>query len=57
MRIVGWGEEDNVKYWIVANSWNDEWGDKGMFKILRGNNECDIENKACSGMPVDYEKE
>ena len=58
VRIVGWGEDDDgVKYWIVANSWNDEWGDKGMFKILKGNNECDIEYMACSGMPVNYEKE
>ena len=29
---------------------------KELFKILRGVNECDIENSACSGMPINYEK-
>ena len=56
VRIIGWGEnEEGVKYWLVVNSWNEEWGDKGLFKILRGVNECDIENSACSGMPINYE--
>ena len=31
--IVGWGEEEGVKYWRIANTWSDEWGDKGFFNI------------------------
>uniref|UniRef100_G1TBY1 Cathepsin B n=1 Tax=Oryctolagus cuniculus TaxID=9986 RepID=G1TBY1_RABIT len=34
IRILGWGEENGVPYWLVANSWNTDWGDKGFFKIL-----------------------
>lgn len=31
-------------YWIVDNSWNTYWGDRGYFKILKGVNECGIES-------------
>jgi cathepsin B len=51
VKILGWGVEDNVPYWLVANSWNTEWGDKGFFKILRGSNECGIERQIVAGMP------
>ncbi len=28
---------------MAVNTWGDKWGEKGLFKILRGENECDIE--------------
>ena len=33
----------------IKNSWNPTWGDKGFFKILRGSNECGIENQISAG--------
>jgi len=44
VRIVGWGVEAGNKYWKVANSWNPYWGEKGYFRIKRGNSECGIED-------------
>lgn len=29
VRIVGWGVDNKVPYWLVANSWNTDWGDNG----------------------------
>lgn len=29
VRIFGWGTENGVPYWLCANSWNTDWGDKG----------------------------
>lgn len=45
VRIVGWGVDSGTKYWKVANSWNPFWGEKGYFRIKKGNNECGIENQ------------
>uniref|UniRef100_A0A224Y2S1 Cathepsin B n=1 Tax=Rhipicephalus zambeziensis TaxID=60191 RepID=A0A224Y2S1_9ACAR len=50
VRIIGWGTENGVPYWLAANSWGTGWGDKGFFKIRRGNNECNIENQVEGGM-------
>ena len=43
VRVLGWGEEGGVKYWTVANSWGSHWGEEVFFRIIRGNNECMIE--------------
>ncbi len=29
IKILGWGEENGVPYWLAANSWNTDWGDNG----------------------------
>ena len=52
IKILGFGEEAGTPYWLVANSWNEEWGDHGYFKIKRGSNECQIENPIINGGPV-----
>jgi len=41
VRIVGWGAENGVNYWKVANSWNPYWGEKGYFRIKFGDSGID----------------
>ncbi|XP_062521044.1 cathepsin B-like [Corticium candelabrum] len=53
IRILGWGVENGTPYWLVANSWNPTWGDKGFFKIIRGKDDCGIESSVVAGMPKD----
>jgi len=49
--IIGWGTDSGTPYWIVKNSWNTGWGAKGLFNILRGSDECGIEDGVVAGMP------
>ncbi|KRZ06551.1 Cathepsin B-like cysteine proteinase, partial [Trichinella zimbabwensis] len=49
VRIIGWGEQDDIPYWLVANSWNTTFGEDGLFKIRRGFDECGIESYASAG--------
>ena len=44
IKIIGWGVEGGVPYWLCANSWGTGWGIGGLFKIRRGYNECYIES-------------
>ena len=39
IRLVGWGVENNTKYWKAANSWGSEWAEQGYFRVVRGSNE------------------
>jgi len=49
--IVGWGEEDNKKYWICMNTWGPTWGEHGFFRIKRGTDESSIESIAVALIP------
>ena len=52
VKIVGWGVDSSVPYWLVANSWNTDWAENGYFRILRGKNECGIEDGVVAGIVV-----
>uniref|UniRef100_A0A1I7U4G7 Pept_C1 domain-containing protein n=1 Tax=Caenorhabditis tropicalis TaxID=1561998 RepID=A0A1I7U4G7_9PELO len=57
--FVGFGEEEKPnglveKYWIMKNSWGEEWGEKGFVKIIRGRNWCNIEQGAVAADLNDF---
>ncbi|CAN0486448.1 unnamed protein product [Discosporangium mesarthrocarpum] len=51
VKIIGWGtdEESGKDYWLVVNSWNNSWGEEGLFRIVRGVNSCGIEGQIVAG--------
>lgn len=48
--VVGYDDTNNPPYWIVKNSWNTDWGEKGYIRIKKGSNECLINNYPTSSI-------
>jgi len=51
VKILGWGVLDDVPYWIIANSWNENWGDNGFVYFYRGKNIANVESSIIAGIP------
>jgi len=50
VKMIGWGvTPEGTKYWIINNSWNEDWGNNGQFWILRGVDHCGIESEGAAG--------
>jgi len=55
VQLVGFGQEDDtgLKFWVVRNSWGEQWGEKGYFRLERvDRNWEDIEGSGTCGMLV-----
>lgn len=35
VNLVGYGTDNGKDYWIIRNSWNTVWGEKGYYRIAR----------------------
>lgn len=52
VKLLGWGVEEGVPYWLASNGWSRRWGQGGFFKILRGTNHVEIEEHVMAGIPL-----
>jgi len=47
VQIVGWDSNaKGVKYWIIRNSWNTDWGIKGFIYVERNHDLCGVAMEA-----------
>lgn len=41
---VGFGIQEGTEYWVIKNSWAEEWGEDGYYRIERGTDHCGVAN-------------
>jgi cathepsin L len=49
---IGYGEEKGTKYWLIQNSWGDDWGEDGHIRLFRHDKEpyCGMNNDPQAGV-------
>ncbi len=48
IKMLGWGTENGMDYWLCANSWGTSWGMTGFFKIKQGDSGINGQLYACT---------
>jgi len=51
--LYGYGKTSSQKYWLVKNSWGQDWGENGYIRIMRHDEEdefCGIDNDPQKGV-------
>ncbi|EFJ28614.1 hypothetical protein SELMODRAFT_93661 [Selaginella moellendorffii] len=43
--LVGYGVENGLRYWTFKNTWTDEFGENGYFRLCRGVGVCDMNSE------------
>jgi len=49
---IGYGEDNGTKYWLIQNSWGDDWGEAGHIRLFRHDKDtyCGMNNDPQAGI-------
>ncbi|CAC9452055.1 cysteine_peptidase_B_(CPB) [Leishmania infantum] len=46
--LVGYNKTGGVPYWVIKNSWGEDWGEKGYVRVVMGRNACLLKEEPSS---------
>merc|ERR1740121_3553506 len=53
VKIIGWGTMEGKSYWLVENSWGEDWGEHGFARVSAdGEKNILIETYVLAGTPA-----
>merc|ERR1712232_359390 len=44
--LVGYGTDNDKKYWKIKNSWGATWGEDGFIRFVRDKDQCGLADQA-----------
>eukprot|EP00894_Picocystis_sp_ML_P002721 jgi/Pico_ML_1/53238/g3815.t1 len=58
IKLIGWGKDKytGLDYWLIQNTWSENWGTAGVFRYVRGKDLCGIESDVWAACPPGTEK-
>ncbi|AKC91705.1 cath [Lambdina fiscellaria nucleopolyhedrovirus] len=51
--LVGYGVENNVPFWTFKNTWGEDWGENGYFRLRQNVNACGMLNELASSAVIE----
>eukprot|EP01017_Pseudomicrothorax_dubius_P033183 TRINITY_DN4418_c0_g2_i1.p1 TRINITY_DN4418_c0_g2~~TRINITY_DN4418_c0_g2_i1.p1 ORF type:complete len:338 (-),score=58.81 TRINITY_DN4418_c0_g2_i1:77-1090(-) len=52
VKVIGWGVSNGTSYWLAQNSFGEDWGENGYFRIKAGTCEFDLMVRFVGGDPL-----
>jgi len=46
VQLIGYNAAATKKYWLVRNSWGDDWGEEGLIRLAMGGDTCGCADEA-----------
>lgn len=53
VEILGWGVDADTseEFWIIKNSWGEDWGEEGYARIAKNVKDLGLEDLVITGVP------
>ncbi|AWW14387.1 v-cath [Hyposidra talaca nucleopolyhedrovirus] len=51
--LVGYGVENSIPYWTFKNTWGEDWGEQGYFRVRQNVDACGMSNELAASAVIE----